>query len=71
MNGLNTPSGRKRIFRIHIDMAELSLEMSADRLVSWIGRNGINVLNVAGPEAAKIRRFTRQQWIFLKSVFSA
>ena len=38
---------------IHIDMADLSLETAADRLISWIERNDIKVLNVAGPRGSK------------------
>jgi hypothetical protein len=38
---------------IHLDMADLSLETAADRLIFWIERNDIKVLNVAGPRASK------------------
>jgi len=40
-------------FWIHIDMADLSLETAADRLISWIERNDIKVLNVAGSRGSK------------------
>ena len=38
---------------IHIDMVDLSLEIAADRLFSWIERNDIKVMNVAGPRGSK------------------
>jgi hypothetical protein len=38
---------------IHIDMADLSLETAVHRLISWIERNTIKVLNVAGPRGSK------------------
>jgi hypothetical protein len=40
-------------FWIHIDMKDLSLETAAARLASWIERNRIETLNVAGPRASK------------------
>lgn len=36
---------------IHLDMKELSLEDAARELVSWLEKNEIKVLNVAGPRA--------------------
>ena len=36
---------------IHLDMKELSLEDAARELVSWLKKNEIKVLNVAGPRA--------------------
>lgn len=38
---------------IHIDMVDLSLETAADMLISWIERNKISILNVAGPRGSK------------------
>ena len=40
-------------FWIHIDMQEVTLETAAARLVSWIEKNRIGTLNVAGPRASK------------------
>jgi hypothetical protein len=38
---------------IHLDLNELSTESASMRLVSWIERNHIRILNVAGPRADK------------------
>ncbi len=40
-------------FWIHIDMKDLSLEAASARLASWIEKNRIGTLNVAGPRASK------------------
>ena len=40
-------------FWIHLDMNDLSLDIAMDRLKSWIERNDIKVLNVAGPRSSK------------------
>jgi len=44
---------KNKKFWIHIDMQEVTLETAAARLVSWIEKNRIGTLNVAGPRASK------------------
>jgi len=44
---------KNKKFWIHIDMQEVTLETAAARLASWIEKNRIGTLNVAGPRASK------------------
>jgi hypothetical protein len=41
---------------LHLDLADLSADQAADKLVEWIDRHGIEVLNVAGQSASKNER---------------
>ncbi len=39
--------------RLHLDMNKTTITDAADSLNNWIGKNNINILNVAGPRASK------------------
>lgn len=38
---------------IHFDMDELTIDVVAERCLSWLTRNEIKILNVAGPRGSK------------------
>jgi hypothetical protein len=47
---------------LHADLERISASEAAKTIHAWLERNGINVLNVAGPRASKdpdIYRLTR------------
>ena len=41
---------------LHLDLADLSADLAADKLAEWIDRHRIEVLNVAGQSASKNER---------------
>lgn len=38
---------------LHLDLADLTADLAANKLAEWIDRHGIEVLNVAGQSASK------------------
>lgn len=55
---------------IHLDFKELSISDAASRLLSWIERNNINILNVAGARARKDPKIYDATMELLERTFS-
>ncbi len=54
---------------IHIDLAELSCQIAAQRLAEWISRHEIKTLNVAGPKAGKDPAIYEATMLLLEETF--
>jgi len=55
---------------IHLDFKELSIQEAAARLLSWIKRNNIKVLNVAGARAGKDPKIYEATMNLLEKAFA-
>jgi len=54
---------------IHIDLKELTVNQAAERLLHWIQKKEIKVLNVAGPRARKDPDIYSKTFELLKLAF--
>ena len=55
---------------IHLDLKEVSFDDAAERLSEWVLRNGIKVLNVAGPRGSKDPKIYQATMDLLESSFA-
>lgn len=53
---------------LHLDLADLTADLAADKLAEWIDRHGIEVLNVAGQSASKNKRIYAATFAVIESL---
>lgn len=53
---------------LHLDLADLTADLAANKLAEWIDRHGIEVLNVAGQSASKNERIHAATFAVIESL---